>query len=293
MSLDDEVIHKYTLHLRMQGKAETTIYARQSALHRLSRHLDQGEKPCLIRDAGRDQLIGWRAAFAGNADAYVLTQVSHIRCYLTWLCDEGHRDDNPGRHIPVPRKPSPVPHPIGEQELCHAIDCAPERIRLWLILAAFCGLRAKEIALLRRSNLRETGRSPHIFIAADATKGRREAVIPLRGYALAEVRAARLPTSGWAFPRLDGQPGPLSPHRVSQLCNECLHSFGYPDTLHGCRHFFGTETLRAANGNVRTAQRALRHQRLDTTAVYTLITDDEVAAAVAAIPAPRRLRAAS
>lgn len=287
---DTALIHEYMTWLRMRGLAETTIDARAGALRRLSRHIGGH---CLIRDAGRDHFIGWRASLAGKADSYILAQVSHVRCYLTWLCEEGHRDDDPGRHIPVPRKPEPLPRPIGEHELRTAIDHADERIRLWLILAAFCGLRAKEIACLRRKYIREhDSRNPHIFIAADATKGRHEAVVPLRGYALAEIRAARLPATGWAWPRLDGQPGPLTPHRVSSLCNTYLHELGYPDTLHSLRHYFGTEILRQT-GNVRTAMRALRHRRLDTTAIYTLITDDEVAAAVALIPAPRRLRAAS
>jgi site-specific recombinase XerD len=45
--------------------------------------------------------------------------------------------------------------------------------------------------------------------------------------------------------------------------------------------------------NVRVVQRFLGHARLDTTAIYTLVQDDELSAAVAAIPGPRRLRRVS
>lgn len=281
-----DYMQHYALHMQMAGKAPSTIDSRTAAIRRAETIMGAP-----LTTATRAQLITWRATLLGNAATYVLAQVSHVRCLCTFLCKEGYRPDNPATDVPVPRKPDPVPHPIGEAELRNAIDNAPARIRLWLILAAFCGLRACEIAQLRRKYIRERADNPHIFIAADATKGSHEAVVPLRGYALDEVRAARLPLGEWLCPRLDGQGGHLRPHRVSTLCNEYLHSLGYPDTMHSLRHYFGTETLRAS-GNVRTTQRALRHRRLDTTAIYTEVVDEEVAAAVAAIPAPRRLRAA-
>lgn len=293
LDMGDEItavnaVAKHCTWLALEGKSGNTIASRHGALHRCA----AAAAPALLADATTDDLLRWRMTLLKAADNYVLAQVSHVRCFFSWLCEHEYRPDNPARRLPVPRKPSGIPHPIGESELLAALENAPPRIRLWLLLAAYCGLRACEIALLRRVNIRENGDRPHIRIAPDATKGRYEAVVPLDTFMTAEIRAARLPSTGHAFRRLDGQPGPVSPHRVSALCNQYLHSLGYAETLHSLRHYFGTETLRAANGNVRTAQRALRHRRLDTTAVYTLVTDDEVAAAVAAIPKPRRLRAA-
>lgn len=288
MAYDNGLVQEYIMQLRMEGKAETTIYARAGALRRLSKWLGG----CLIRDAGRDELIGWRATLAGRADSYVLAQVSHVRCYLAWQHENGHRQDNPGPKIPVPRKPFHLPHPIGEEELLDALGNADRRIRLWIVLAAWCGLRAKEIACLRRRCVRERAEHPHILVMADATKGNRERVVPLCRFAAAEITAARLPSGVWVSPRLDGEPGHVTPHRVSQVCNEFLHSLGYPDTLHSLRDRFATQALRGCR-NVRVVQVLLGHARLDTTAVYTLVADAETAAAVAMIPAPRRLRAAS
>lgn len=130
-------------------------------------------------------------------------------------------------------------------------------------------------------------------MATDATKGPRERTIPLTNeFVIAEIRAANLPVTGWCFPRLDGQEGPVSPHRVSNLCNELIHGLGYPETLHTLRARAATVMLRETK-NVRVVQRFLGHQRLDTTAIYTLVQDDELSAAAAAIPAPRRLRKVS
>lgn len=285
----ENAITRHLQHIALEGKSPTTITARAGALRRAEASLAAGG---LLADAAPAQLLPWRLSLSSASVNYVLAQVSHVRCFFAWLLEEEYRHDNPARRLPVPRKPFAVPHPIGEAELRVAIDRAPDRIRLWLILAAYCGLRACEIAGLLRRSIREHDRDPHIFISAESAKGGYEAVIPLRGYALEQVRATRLPARGWAFPRMDGLPGHLTAHRVCHLCNDYLHSLGYPDTLHSLRHYFGTETQRAT-GNARTTMRALRHRRLDTTAIYTLVTDDEVAAALAAIPAPRRLRAAS
>lgn len=279
----ENAIARHCVWLALEGKSSTTITSRHGALSRCAAAI----APVQLADAATDDLLRWRMALAGKSETYILAQVSHLRCFHAWLIEQEYRPDNPARRLPVPRKPSAVPHPIGEAELRAAIDGAPDRIRLWLVLAAYDGLRACEIAALRRSCIRENGDRPHIRIAADATKGGYEGTVPLSPYVVAEIRAAGLPATGWAFRRLDGEPGHPSPHRVSQLCNDYLHGLGLADTLHSLRHYFGTEIL-ASTGNVRTAQRALRHRRLDTTAVYTLITDDAVAGAVEAI-APRRL----
>lgn len=283
-------ITKYTdLWLPMEAKAANTIRARRGALRRAQAIT----APVPLADAAIEDLIRWRLTLTGRADSYVLAQVSHIRCFFGWLADQEYRDDNPSVRLPVPRKRELLPHPIGEAELLDVLDSAPPRIRLWVVLAAWCGLRACEIALLRRRCIRDTVASPHILVATDATKGVRERVIPLTNqFVIAEIRAARLPVTGWCFPRLDGQAGPVSPHRVSNLCNELIHGLGYPETLHTLRARAATIMLRETK-NVRVVQQFLGHSRLDTTAIYTLVQNDELAAAAAAIPAPRRLRAAS
>jgi integrase/recombinase XerD len=273
---------RYRLWMQMEGKPDTTIYARTTALKRAKKIIGVP-----VEDADRDQLLHWRAALNGRAATYILAQVSHIRCYLTWLCEEdGYRPDNPGRRIPVPRKPCALPHPISEADLQDAIDHATGRIRCWLVLGGWAGMRPIEIALLRRKYIRERDPEPHIFIAADATKGIRERVIPLSPYVIDELRIYGLPAGGWAFPRLDGEPGALTPHRVSTLCCRHLHSLGYSGVFYDTRHRFGTEMRKVTD--IRVVQVMMGHARLDTTAIYTFVSNPEGAAAVAALPAPRR-----
>jgi integrase len=202
---------------------------------------------------------------------------------------EGLIAENPADALPVPRLARRVPRPVSEQDLMEALAAAPRRIRCWLVLAAWCGLRTKEVALLRVENILVTASPPVLIVAADATKGRTERVVPLSAFVLAELAAARLPASGYAFRRMDGRPGPNEPWRVSQLANKHLHECGVQSTLHALRHRFGTETYRASR-DLRAVQELLGHASPSTTAAYAAYDRPLARAAVDALPVPERLR---
>lgn len=284
-------ISKHAVWLALEGKSATTVTARIGALHRCAATLaiTAGTEDVALADADASQLLPWRLTLEGKADTYKLSQVSHVRSFFRFLCDQGYRADNPALRLPVPRKPESLPHPISMEDLLDVLENAPPRLRLMIVLAAFCGLRSCEIAGLRRICIKETAESPYLIVRADATKGRRERRIPLHPFVVSEIKLAGLPATGWCFPRMDGQPGHVTPHRVSALCNKLIHGRGHADTLHSLRHFACTELL-AATGNLRIVQEFAGHARADTTAIYTLVSNPQLAAGVAKMRAPRRLR---
>jgi integrase len=259
-----------------------TIYGRRRALTRLAAQL-----PCPIDQADATMLAAWRAGMTRLTPAVVVNYVGMIRGFYLWLQEEGIRGDNPARRLPVPRKPRRLPRPITEADLRAAIAAAPPRIRPWLILAACAGLRAKEIALLRAENIvLDGGQQPAVFVAWDATKGTRERFVPLQPWAADELRACGLPSSGYAFRRLDGQRGPNKPHRISQASNAFLREAGILATLHQLRHRYATQLLRSSGGNLREVQEALGHASITSTTIYTLVETSSLAASVAALPVP-------
>jgi site-specific recombinase XerC len=278
-TVDDDVT-RYLAHLRLQGLSPGTIYARKRLLIRLQLAL-----PVPLNRATPQMLENWRASLE-HTPAVIAGYVSHARCYYSWAVTQGLCPANPAAAVPVPRKPRRLPRPITEADLMAAIVAAPARIRAWLILAGWCGLRAKEIALLRAENLALRASPPAVHITWDATKGNGERLVVLCPWAAAELAAAGLPSSGWAFRRADGRPGPNKPHRVSQAANEFLHEHGIAATLHQLRHRFGTQLLRTSGGNLREVQEALGHQSITSTTIYTLVETSSLAAAVAALPVP-------
>lgn len=281
--MPDLVIAAHLRHLELLGQKPDTVYCRRRALARMCAHLG---KPLL--EASAAELLAWRAGLSVGP-ATIVGYVSHAREFYRWALREGLIDSSPAERVPVPRLGRRIPRPIAEDRLMVAVAGAPERIRPWLVLAGWAGLRAKEIAYLRRECVLEGSRPPVLIVAYDATKGSTERIIPLSGFCIEELRP-HLPRAGWVFRRRDGRPGPNRPWIVSQLCNTWLHELGYADTLHSLRHRFGTEAYRVRR-DLRMVQELLGHAFPATTAGYAAIVQAEAVDVVEQLPAPGRLRA--
>jgi integrase/recombinase XerC len=282
----DIVVAAHLRHLQLLDHTPGTIYCRSRALARLAAVL-----PVPLLEAAPADLMIWRAGLSVGP-ATIAAYVSHARAFYAWALAEHLIDASPAAGLPVPRLPRRLPRPIGEDDLMTAVTAAPDRIRPWLVLGSCCGLRAKEIALLRRECVLETRSPAMVLVAADATKGRTERLVPLSRFVVGELQAAGLPRAGWVFRRRDGQPGPNQPWIVSQLSNAYLHSLGIAATLHQLRHRFAT-VLYAQGHDLRRVQEYLGHAHVNTTALYVDYDQAGGAAAVEAlpIPVPRHLKA--
>lgn len=279
----DIVVSAHLRHLELAGHPATTVYARARALARLRAALGV---PLL--EATGAQLAAWREALTVAPDT-VGDYVSHARQFYAWAADAGLLEGgNPASRLPIPPASRRLPRPISDSDLFAGVAGAPARIRPWLVLAAWAGLRAKEIALLRRECVLETARPPALLIAHDATKGRGERVVSLCPFALDALLEAGLPGSGWVFRRLDGGRGPNRPSRISQKANRYLHEMGISATLHQCRHRFGTELYRVTK-DLRLVQEQMGHRRPESSAGYVLVDQAAAAEAVALLPVPGRL----
>ncbi len=88
-----------------------------------------------------------------------------------------------------------------------------------LYLAAYQGLRAVEIAGLRRENVHDLDDPPHLVVLG---KGSKERILPLQPRVLAELQAYGLPRRGPVFTMYDNlgrrTSRPITPARVSAAC---------------------------------------------------------------------------
>jgi integrase/recombinase XerC len=277
-----QILGRHLQWLALRGHAATTITSRRNALTRMGRAL-----PVPVLEASAADLYAWRAGLTVT-DEVVAHYVGHAQQLYLWAITEGLRADNPAEGLPVPRTSRRLPRPVSEDGLMAALAGAPARIRPWLVLAAWCGLRACEIAGLRRDSIMEDAQPPVLIVRADATKGTRERTVPLSAFVIAEVVPA-LPASGYAFRRCDGQAGPNKPWMISQLGGECLRNAGIPATLHQLRHRFGTQAYRASK-DLLAVQDLLGHASPATTAAYCAYDRPEAVAAVEALPVPPRAR---
>lgn len=276
---DAQTVWQHLHWLALRRLSPDTIYQRRRNLTRLAAAL-----PVPLLQATPELLARWQAALR-TGDATTCAYVSHVRSFYAWAAEEHLIGASPARRLAVPQRGRRLPRPIGEAQLLDALQYAPARIRPWLVLAAWAGLRAKEIALLRAECVLQHAPVPVLLIAADATKGRNERIVPMSGYVLAELRAAGIPAGGWMFARRDGRGGPNSPNLVSHLCNKWLHDCGFAATLHQLRHRFGTQAYRATR-DLRAVQELLGHSHPSTTAGYAAYESAAALEAVTGLPVP-------
>lgn len=284
---DASILSRHLHHLELKGQSARSIYARKRSIIRLAGFL----APITVASASIADLGRWRESL-GVGDHAIVTYACHIRELYAWCVAEGLRADNPAAALPLPRAPKGIPRPIAEEELMTAVDHASARVRPWLVLAGWAGLRACEISGLRRECVLETAQPPVLLIAEDATKGRRERLVPMSAFVLAELQLAGLPAVGFVFRRHDGGSGPNAPWLISHLANECLHSSGSTATLHKLRHRFLTMCYRESH-DLRLVQELAGHSSPSTTAGYAAYDRGAAVAAVESLPVPTRLRAVS
>jgi integrase/recombinase XerC len=281
--MTDVGIEGFLARMRLSGSSAESIGSRRRFLRRLDAAL-----PVPLGDATAAHLAAWRESLTVG-DRALNCYVSYARTYYRWLIDEGARIDNPAGRLLVPRLGRLLPRPISDADLADALAAAPPRIRIWLVLACWCGLRAKEIALLRRESIIDTARSPLLIVTAIATKGHaEERSIPLCPFVLGELAIYGLPASGYAFRRLDGALGPNTAQRVSQIASDYLHSRDISATFHMGRHWFGTGAY-GATRDLRLVQELLGHKSPLSTAGYAAYDSSSAAAAVQALPLPEQL----
>jgi len=273
-----DVLDAWKRHGLASGHSERTITSRAYTIVRLARGLDP-------MTADRDDLTRWLSELTDGRTGVEAKRSSkatyraQLRAFYAWLLDTGRRDDDPSLKLPRPRTSPGQPRPLTPEQVDRILAaCADPRsrmIRAYVILACYAGLRVHEIAKVRGEDIR----GADLLVLG---KGGHEASLPM--HPLVATLAATMPESGWWFPTL-GASGHVHRCSVSSAIKRAMVRAGVPGTPHAARHHYGTQVLRASGGNLRMAQRALRHANVATTAIYTEVADDALRAAIAGIPA--------
>lgn len=264
-----DLIEPHLRHIRAEGLAERTIADRRTVLRRADQDLPMG-----LNQATVEELADWLAKFRCNQTK--ATYYGHLKGYYDWACEEC-RDEglswNPMSSLTRPRVPRTAPRPVTDLELAELLEVARDPFRRWIVLAAYAGLRALEIASIERKDITEQT----ITVRG---KGGKSAVLPTHPEVWRVVK--ELPpgpiTRGVHGGRLTAN---CVSARFGEYCRDKLGRDGI--TLHRFRHWYGTTTLRQTQ-NLRVVQELLRHSSPATTAIYTQVTDEERRIAVAALP---------
>lgn len=279
----DDALAAHVTWMRSRGLADSTMRQRAQNLMALqARHA-----PRALLELDHDALFAWQLEQASRVSvSTLLTLLVDARQFYRWAVRQGLLEVDPTARLDMPRVPRRAPRPIPDARLRRAIDAAPAPVRAMLVLAAFAGLRAKEVAGLRWEDVDEDAGT--LFIRG---KGGHERVVPASSVVIAALDELRRHYEGQGVevgrrgPVLRngyGRPGTVPAHHVSHHANRFLRSIDVPDTFHSLRHRFGTKAY-GATKDLRLTQRLLGHATVATTELYVDVDESRGRAAVEAI----------
>lgn len=262
--------------MRAQGQSPNTVQARTRRLELFAE---------LIADpvtATASDIVAYMASLPEKITKSTrATYYSHLRAWFDWLVKMEHRDDDPTIRVPSPKAPRRHPRPVTDDQFRRVLSTPMHRrTRMMVLLAAFQGLRAHEIAKIRGEDIDHTARQLHVI-----GKGGTDMVLPL--HPIVGEYAVDFPVRGfWFRAQPIGREGHIHPRSVSGIVGEVMRRAGVPTGgPHRLRHTYATRLVE--NGeNLRVIQELLRHASLQTTQIYTRVTFAQQQAALGRLGMP-------
>lgn len=255
-------------YLRANNCGDNTVHYRLAHLADFAKHHPTFPNVTAIEVTnwlGRANYAPWsRATFYG-----------HLHSYFAWAADVGIVAADPMARMRRPRAPKGTPRPLTPEQVGLLMGAARNaNLHAWLTLALYSGLRAHEVAKIRGQDVEAN----QIYVLG---KGGRSAFVPTHPL-IWEVALSR-PRSGWWFPT--GSPaGHVSARTVSAITGRLFAANGIEGSIHRCRHTYATNLLRAGV-NIRIVQELMRHESLNSTMIYTAVSEGERHDAIALLMA--------
>lgn len=194
------------------------------------------------------------------------TYLNHLQAFGKWLGADLIQG------IRKPAAPRSTPHPLPEDELTRLTAATRGAHRTWVLLGAFCGLRAHETAKLAREDISTLDDGTAILRVTG--KGGRTDTVPVPPVVM---KALDLTGHGSFW---DG----TRPESVSRTIAGVAARVGIRMRYHQLRHRYGTMVYRASGRDLLMTQRLMRHASPATTAGYAAVADDRVHVIVSDLP---------
>jgi integrase/recombinase XerD len=176
------------------------------------------------------------------------------------------------KHVPFPKRPKRLPVVLTLEEVARLLAAAhPPKVRMLFTTMYGCGLRVSEATRLRVRDID----SQRMLLHIRQSKGRKDRYVPLAATLLQQLRHywKQERPADLLFPGRQAST-PLELKTVRQAFRQATQAAGIqkPCTTHTLRHSYATHCLEAGT-DLRTIQQILGHRSLETTAIYTHVTD--------------------
>lgn len=271
-STDEQILDFWAAWARASGQrprsiSETLIFLR-AVMRRTGATLRTVTRQDLITDLGRP----------GLAPVTIGHYRSKLHMFFTWLQDEGYRQDCPAARLPRPRVVKAEPNPVSTEGLQRLIDSGIyRRARMYVLLYAYQGYRAVEIAAVAGENIDWEGRR---ILSIDG-KGGREVWRPL--HPIVWEAAQDWPRTGYWF-ETPGGGGHVTAKNVSAVLSAAMKRAGLVGHRpHQLRGWYATQ-MSEAGAPTAVVAAGLRHSDLQSVPRYVAVSHDAIAAAQRTLP---------
>lgn len=277
------------LHER-RGSAHTARAYGQDLLEFMQFVQQKTGRKARVGDLDMPQVRGYLASLFGHNDASTISRkLSTLRSFGTHLVRRGVRQDNPAKHVAMPRRASVLPRFLSVDEASNLMEAPPSitpaglRDRALLEVMYGSGLRVSELCGLDLGDLELCQGTARVRQG----KGGKDRIVPLSGMSIRALqryldRRGELihPRTSWQDPAalyLNQRGGRLTARSVRRLVNRSCVEAGTRVTVspHALRHSCATHLL-DGGADLRTIQEVLGHASLRTTQRYTHVSMDHL-----------------
>lgn len=215
----------------------------------------------------------------------IRVRLATLGSFGTWAVTREKLDKNPMDLLARPRRKTHLPRVPAWMTVERLLkQCTRGRDRAILALLAYGGLRRSEIVTLNIGDF-----VPGFGLRRVSGKGGHETAVPLPEVArtiistyLEQERPDARPSEPLFVVRFKKRAGEwqvcrMHDHRVWKIVKDLGRRAGIPELHpHAFRHACGVELLRRTKGNLRAVQEHLRHADIQTTTIYTRLSQYEL-----------------
>jgi integrase/recombinase XerD len=257
-------IDAFMLEHRQRGFSDTTIRNRLQTLLALEKFA--GTNLLNIDDHG---ILNYLARPGITASTRRANQGA-LKSFYDFAHEAHYRQDNPCADLKSVRVPRGKPRPFTRQQIDAMLySGAYRKTRAMILIGYYQGFRVSSIARVHGGHIDLEG-----MTIRSVGKGGKESNFPLHPV-VAEL-ARLMPADDWWFPARKDPSRPMGSASVTNLITLAKKRAGIADpklTPHSLRHAFGTH-LMDEGVDVRVIQELMGHESLDTTQIYTGVSED-------------------
>lgn len=219
-----------------------------------------------------------------------MRKVSSLRTFFKYACEKtGKIEKNPTRNLETPKKKKSLPKFLSLEEsieLLNSID-GKNKERNFCIITLFlnCAMRLSELCGINKSDIHDN----YINVTG---KGNKERVVYLNSACLDAIEKYKLvrPTEGvkdknaFFISRLGKR---ISPKTVQWIVYKFLEAAGLDGkgySVHKLRHTAATLMYQKGGVDIRVLQDILGHENLNTTQIYTHVSNEQAKKAILSSP---------